>query len=57
MTEFGLGSFIFKIRRPDSITLKKGESKILYFWKWWPPGFVRKLIQIDYNGDVMVTVL
>lgn len=52
----GMG-FGFGIKRPDSIILKKGESVIYAYWKWWPPGYRRKLAQIDENAEVIITEL
>lgn len=52
----GMG-FGFGIKRPPAIILKKGESVIMSYWKWWPPGFIQKIITIEKNGEVTITEL
>ena len=49
---FGIG-----ISRPESIKLKKGESVIMSYWRWWPPGFIQKMITIEQNGEVTIKLL
>ena len=57
MPEFGLGVFNFKYRRPDAIYLKPGQTVIVFFWKWWPPGWRTKQYSMDKNGHTKVSNL
>jgi len=51
---FGFG---FRIKRPDAIILKKGESVVISYWVWWPPGWKQKLISVDLNGCTSAELL
>ena len=51
---FGFG---FGIKRPDSIILKRGESVIISYWNWWPPGWKQKLISVDSSGETTSKLL
>jgi len=53
----GGAGFRFGISRPQPIKLKRGESIVVYDWKWWPPGWKKKLIQIDSSGKTSVLPL
>lgn len=57
MTELGLGPFKIIINRPDAIYLKPGETIIVSYWKWWPPGWKQKQYRMDEDGDASVTCL
>ena len=51
---FGFG---FGIKRPEPIVLKKGESVIINYWQWWPPGWKQKLISVDLKGETTAQLL
>ncbi len=57
MTTFGFGSFGFGVRRPYEMILKKGESVLISEWSWHKLGFIRKLVQLDSEGNVTVKKL
>jgi len=40
----------FRHKPPQTVKLKKGESVIVSFWRWFPPGYKRKLINITDKG-------
>jgi len=51
---FNLGPFGFSISRPETIDLEVGKIKIIAVWSWKKFGWVRKKIQIDENGNIIV---
>lgn len=48
----GLGPFSFGMHRPEPVKLNKGESVLISYWRWWPPGWKQKLITLDSDRNV-----
>jgi len=49
--------FGFGVHKKTELILEKGQNVILMEWNWRKFGYIKKLVQIDSNGDVHVTVL
>lgn len=57
MTTFSFGAFGFGVRRPYEMIIKKGESVLISEWSWRKLGFIRKLVQLDSEGNLTVKKL
>ena len=57
MTTFGFGAFGFGVRRPYEMIIKKGENVLISEWSWKKLGFIRKLVQLDSEGNLTVKKL
>ena len=44
-------------QKPTQLILKQGETILISEWRWKKFGWIKKLVQIDKNGDVKITTI
>lgn len=54
VVDFGIGRIF---QRPKEAVVKKGDCIIIACWRWWPPGYQRRIVCVNEEGNVTVTPL